>query len=68
VVDLYKCLTDFFRRAARDIPSPISVGSKANLKDRHRKQDPESALINLFHSVEQERNRLEAIYGPPGPP
>ena len=38
-------------------------GSHASLKDRHRKQDPESALINLFHSVEEERSKLAAIYG-----
>lgn len=38
-------------------------GSNASLKDRHRKQDPESALLNLFNSVEQERARLAKIYG-----
>jgi hypothetical protein len=38
-------------------------GSNASLKDRHRKQDPDSSLINLFQSVEQERSRLAAIYG-----
>lgn len=38
-------------------------GSNASLKDRHRRQDPESALLNLFNSVEQERARLQAIYG-----
>jgi len=38
-------------------------GSNASLKDRHRRQDPESSLLNLFHSVEQERSRLQAIYG-----
>ncbi len=38
-------------------------GSNASLKDRHRRQDPDSALLNLFHSVEEERSRLNAIYG-----
>jgi hypothetical protein len=38
-------------------------GSNASLKDRHRKQDPDSALFNLFQSVEQERAKLDAIYG-----
>jgi hypothetical protein len=38
-------------------------GSNASLKDRHRKQDPDSALLNLFHSVEEERSRLNALYG-----
>jgi hypothetical protein len=38
-------------------------GSDASLKDRHRKQDPDSALFGLFRAVEQERKRLEAIYG-----
>ncbi|MBI1213398.1 MAG: hypothetical protein GC190_18195 [Alphaproteobacteria bacterium] len=38
-------------------------GSNASLKDRHRRQDPESSLLNLFHSVEQERERMAAIYG-----
>jgi hypothetical protein len=38
-------------------------GENASLKDRHRRQDPESALLNLFHNVEQERSRLNAIYG-----
>jgi len=38
-------------------------GSDASLKDRHRKQDPDSALLNLFHSVEQERAKIQAFYG-----
>ena len=38
-------------------------GSPASLKDRHRRQDPESALFNLFSSVEQEAARLKAAYG-----
>jgi hypothetical protein len=38
-------------------------GSDASLKDRHRKQDPDSALFGLFQSVQQERAKLEAIYG-----
>ena len=42
-------------------------GSNASLKDRHRKQDPESALLNLFRDVEQESARLRALYGPPTP-
>ena len=38
-------------------------GSDASLKDRHRKQDPDSALFGLFQSVQQERAKLDAIYG-----
>lgn len=38
-------------------------GSNASLKDRHRRQDPDSALINLFKSVEQQRDELCALYG-----
>lgn len=38
-------------------------GSNASLKDRHRRQDPDSALFNLFQSVQQERAKLDAIYG-----
>ena len=30
-------------------------GPDASLKDRHRKQDPDSALFHLFQSIEQER-------------
>ena len=30
-------------------------GSDASLKDRHRKQDPDSALFDLFQTVERER-------------
>ena len=37
-------------------------GSNASLKDRHRKQDPDSALLNLFNNVEQERSRLSKLY------
>jgi len=43
-------------------------GPRASLKDRHRRQDPESALLNLFHSVEQESGKLRALYGNPPPP
>lgn len=42
-------------------------GSDASLKDRHRKQDPDSALLNLFLSVEQQRKDLAAFYGQQGP-
>jgi len=38
-------------------------GSNASLKDRQRKQDPDTSLVNLFQSVEQERARLALIYG-----
>lgn len=30
-------------------------GPDASLKDRHRRQDPDSALFNLFQAIEQER-------------
>jgi hypothetical protein len=54
-------------------------GADASLKDRHRRQDPDSALFGLFKSVEQERTRLQqaidaeaevlcGIYGCPPPP
>ncbi|MFM9864593.1 MAG: hypothetical protein ACKVRO_13395 [Micropepsaceae bacterium] len=46
-------------------------GPDASLKDRHRKQDPDSALFTLFQSIEQERARQCAINvcnGPPPPP
>lgn len=38
-------------------------GTNASLKDRHRKQDPESALFALFQSVQQEKEKLCAQYG-----
>jgi hypothetical protein len=38
-------------------------GANDSLKNRHRRQDPESALLGLFHSVEKERAKLAAIYG-----
>ncbi len=38
-------------------------GEKASLKDRHRKYDPDSALLGLFQSVQQEQQRLCATYG-----
>lgn len=40
-------------------------GPDANLKDRHRKQDPDSALFHLFQSIEQER--AGACVPPPVP-
>ena len=40
-------------------------GAPASLKDRHRKQDPDSALYSLFRSVQQEQTRLCAAYGAP---
>ena len=40
------------------------LGANASLKDRHRKQDPETSLLNVFHNVEQERERLAKLYGP----
>jgi hypothetical protein len=33
-------------------------GSDASLKDRHRRQDPDSALFNLFQTVESVRAGL----------
>jgi hypothetical protein len=38
-------------------------GANASLKDRHRRQDPESAMIGLLHSVQQEQQRLCLQYG-----
>jgi hypothetical protein len=38
-------------------------GPAANLKDRHRKYDPDSALFHLFQSVRQEQARQCAYYG-----
>lgn len=38
-------------------------GANASLKDRHRRQDPDSALFGLFQSVQQEQARLDALYG-----
>lgn len=35
-------------------------GTDASLKDRHRKQDPDSALFSLFQSVQAERDALVA--------
>jgi hypothetical protein len=34
------------------------IGSDASLKDRHRRQDPDSALFNLFHAVQGARAGL----------
>jgi hypothetical protein len=39
-------------------------GANASLKDRHRRQDPASALVGLLQSVQQEQERLTALYGP----
>ena len=38
-------------------------GADASLKDRHRRYDPDSALLSLFQSVQQEQQRLCATYG-----
>ena len=38
-------------------------GTDASLKDRHRKQDPGSALLGLLSSVEQEKKKLCTQYG-----
>jgi hypothetical protein len=38
-------------------------GADASLKDRHRKQDPGSALPSLLHSIQQEQAKLCALYG-----
>jgi len=39
-------------------------GADASLKDRHRRQDPDSALFSLFQTVQQEQAKLCAKYGP----
>jgi hypothetical protein len=39
-------------------------GTPATLKDRHRRQDPESVLIYLRKSVEAEQARLAAYATP----
>lgn len=38
-------------------------GEDANLKDRHRKYDPDSALLQLFQAVQKEQQRLCTQYG-----
>ena len=38
-------------------------GADASLKDRHRRQDPGSALLGLLTSVQQEQEKLCALYG-----
>jgi hypothetical protein len=38
-------------------------GESASLKDRHRRYDPDSALLSLFQSVQQEQQRLCTQYG-----
>jgi hypothetical protein len=38
-------------------------GETVDLKDRHRKYDPDSALLHLFQTVQQEQQRLCAQYG-----
>jgi hypothetical protein len=40
-------------------------GTDAGLKDRHRKQDPDSALFGLFQTVESEREKLAVFYASP---
>jgi hypothetical protein len=40
-------------------------GADASLKDRHRKQDPDSALFTLFQAVQAEQARICAAYGAP---
>jgi hypothetical protein len=40
-------------------------GADASLKDRHRKQDPDSALFSLFQAVQAEQTRICAQYGAP---
>ena len=45
-------------------------GTPVTLKDRHRRQDPESALFGLFQATQAEKARLDAFYAqtPPPPP
>jgi hypothetical protein len=40
-------------------------GADASLKDRHRKQDPDSALFGLFNAVQAEQAKLCNQYGAP---
>ncbi len=40
-------------------------GADASLKDRHRKQDPDSALFSLFQAVHAEQSRICSQYGAP---
>lgn len=40
-------------------------GADASLKDRHRKQDPDSALFSLFQAVQAEQARICSQYGAP---
>lgn len=40
-------------------------GADATLKDRHRKQDPDSALFSLFQAVQAEQARICSQYGAP---
>ena len=40
-------------------------GADATLKDRHRKQDPDSALFSLFQAVQAEQSRICSQYGAP---
>lgn len=42
-------------------------GTPVSLKDRHRRQDPESALFSILQSVRLEQERLAKQYGPPTP-
>jgi hypothetical protein len=43
-------------------------GPDASLKDRHRRQDPDSALFDLFHAVEAARAAATVAPPPPPPP
>lgn len=40
-------------------------GADASLKDRHRKQDPDTALFALFQAVQAEQAKICAQYGAP---
>jgi hypothetical protein len=42
-------------------------GTPVSLKDRHRRQDPESALFGILQAVQQEQLKLAAQYGGPPP-
>ena len=41
-------------------------GTDASLKDRHRKQDPDSALFDLFQSIEANAGCQQVIVPPMG--
>lgn len=40
-------------------------GTPVSLKDRHRRQDPDSSLLNILHTVQKEQDRLNTLYGSP---